>query len=225
MCESFAATDTRLPPLERARLGASGSAFVGHQVHGLYHLLFAEAGPVTINRARFRSDEPRIHVMTRIAGILGDLEMAIRRELGADQIPPKVRTFGRHYYPQVTLSDGWRTRRVPCTSGQAGVHRAISRPSGPSPRRHPQRGALSNLNYGTRKDNQRDRKRTGRRGRGKRKRKRREKQLDRRGFTGPLSCLTPLHFTLDFTGALQVQADCDKLLLKGHLGILVKDGP
>ena len=27
MRESFAATDTRLPPLEQARLGASGSAF------------------------------------------------------------------------------------------------------------------------------------------------------------------------------------------------------
>jgi hypothetical protein len=63
-------------------------------VHGLYDLLFAEAGPVTINPARFRSDEARMQVMARIAGILGDLEMAIRRELGADQIPPKNRTPG-----------------------------------------------------------------------------------------------------------------------------------
>ena len=90
MRESFAATDTRLPPLERARLGASGSVFASHQVHGLYDLLFAEAWPVTVNPARFRSDEARMQVMARIAGILGDLEMAIRRELGADQIPPKT---------------------------------------------------------------------------------------------------------------------------------------
>jgi hypothetical protein len=94
MRESFAATDARLPPLERARLGASGSAFASHKVHGLYDLLFAEAWPVTVNPARFRSDEARMQVMARIAGILGDLEMAIRRELGADQIPPKTRPPG-----------------------------------------------------------------------------------------------------------------------------------
>jgi hypothetical protein len=94
MRESFAATDARLPPLERARLGASGSAFASHKVHGLYDLLFAEAWPVTVNPARFRSDEARMQVMARIAGILGDLEMAIRRELGADQIPPKIEPPG-----------------------------------------------------------------------------------------------------------------------------------
>ena len=55
------------------------------------NLLFAEAGPVTVNPARFRSDEARMQVMARIAGILGDLEAAVRRELGADQIPPKTR--------------------------------------------------------------------------------------------------------------------------------------
>jgi hypothetical protein len=68
MRESFAATDARLPPLERARLGASGSAFASHKVHGLYDLLFAEAWPVTVNPARFRSDEARMQVMARIAG-------------------------------------------------------------------------------------------------------------------------------------------------------------
>ena len=89
MRESFAATDTRLPPVERARLGASGSVFASPKVHGLYDLLFAEAGLVTVNPARFRSDEARMQVMARIAGILGDLEAAIRRELGADRTPPK----------------------------------------------------------------------------------------------------------------------------------------
>jgi hypothetical protein len=94
MRESFAATDTRLSPVERARLGASGSVFASHQVHGLYDLLFAEAWPVTVSPGRFRSDAARMRVMARIAGILGDLEAAVRRELGADQIPPKITPSG-----------------------------------------------------------------------------------------------------------------------------------
>ena len=63
-------------------------------MNGLYQLLFAEAGPVTVNPARFRSDEARMQVMARIAGILGSLEAAIRSELGADQIPPKTGSPG-----------------------------------------------------------------------------------------------------------------------------------
>ena len=90
MREAFTATDTRLPPAERSRLGASGSAFGSHQVTGLYDLLFAEAWPVTLNPGRFRSDEARMKVLARTAGILGDLEAAVRRELGADQIPPRT---------------------------------------------------------------------------------------------------------------------------------------
>jgi hypothetical protein len=35
-----------------------------------------------------------MRVMARIAGILGGLEAPIRRELGADQIPPKTRPPG-----------------------------------------------------------------------------------------------------------------------------------
>jgi hypothetical protein len=46
---------------------------------------------VTVNPGRFRSDEARIKVLARTAGILGDLEAAIRRELGTDRIPSKVR--------------------------------------------------------------------------------------------------------------------------------------
>jgi hypothetical protein len=90
MRESFAGTDAGLPPLERARLGAGGSVFASPKVRGLYDLLFAEAWPVTVSPARYRSEEARMQVMARIAGILGGLEAAIRRELGADQIPPKT---------------------------------------------------------------------------------------------------------------------------------------
>ena len=90
MREVFAAADTRLPPVERARLGASGSVFASHKVNGLYELLFAEAWPVSVNPGAFRSDEARMKVLARTARILGDLEEAVRRELGADRIPPKT---------------------------------------------------------------------------------------------------------------------------------------
>jgi hypothetical protein len=90
MREVFAETDTRLPPLERAQLGASGSVFASPKVRGLYELLMAEAWPVSLNPGRFCSDEARMRVLARTAGILGELEAAIRRELGADRIPPKT---------------------------------------------------------------------------------------------------------------------------------------
>ena len=90
MREVFAETDTRLPPLERARLGANGSVFASPEVRGLYERLFAEAWPVEVNPGRFRSDEARLEVLGRTAGILCELEAAIGRELGADQIPPRT---------------------------------------------------------------------------------------------------------------------------------------
>jgi hypothetical protein len=89
MREVFAETDTRLSPVERARLGANGTVFASPQVRGLYELLFAESWPVSVNPGRFRSDEARIKVPARTAGILGELEAAIRCELGADRIPPR----------------------------------------------------------------------------------------------------------------------------------------
>src|SRR6516225_2713775 len=74
MREVFAETDTRLPPLERARLGANGTVFASPKVRGLYELLFAEAWPVELYPARFRSDEARMRVLGRTAGVLFDLE-------------------------------------------------------------------------------------------------------------------------------------------------------
>jgi hypothetical protein len=70
MREVFAETDTRLPPLERARLGARCSLFASPKVRGLYELLFAEAWPVEMNPGRFSSDEARLRVLGRTAGIL-----------------------------------------------------------------------------------------------------------------------------------------------------------
>jgi len=39
-----------------------------------------------VNPGRFRTDEARTRVLARTAGILGELEAAVRRELGADRI-------------------------------------------------------------------------------------------------------------------------------------------
>jgi hypothetical protein len=86
MREVFAEEDTRLPPLERARLGANGTVFASPEVTGLYESLFAEAWPVELNPGRFRSDEARLEVLGRTAGILLDLEAAICRELGAESL-------------------------------------------------------------------------------------------------------------------------------------------
>ena len=94
MRAAFAATDARLPPVERARLGASGSVFGSPNVRGLYDLLMAEAWPVSVYPGRFRSDEARMQVLARTAGILGELEVAVRRELGADRIPPMTGSPG-----------------------------------------------------------------------------------------------------------------------------------
>jgi hypothetical protein len=94
MREVFAETDTRLPPVERARLGARGSVFASPEVRGLYELLFAEAWPVSVNPGRFRTYEARMRVLARTAGILGELEAAIRRELSTDRMPPKARPRG-----------------------------------------------------------------------------------------------------------------------------------
>jgi hypothetical protein len=94
MREVFAATDTRLPPLELSRLGARGSVFGSPRVRGLYDLLMAEAWPVSVHPGRFRSDEARMQALARTAGILGELEVAVRRELGADRIPPMSGTPG-----------------------------------------------------------------------------------------------------------------------------------
>jgi hypothetical protein len=91
MGEVFAETDTRLPPLERARLDANGSVFASPNVRGLYERLFAESWPVELYPVRFRSDEARLKMLGRTAGILLDLEAAICRELGADKIPPMTR--------------------------------------------------------------------------------------------------------------------------------------
>jgi len=55
----------------------------------------AESWPVTLNPGRFCSDEARMRVLARTAGILGELEAAVRRELGAES-PAVTRQSGQY---------------------------------------------------------------------------------------------------------------------------------
>jgi hypothetical protein len=64
-----------------------GLVFGSPNVRGLYDLLLAEAWPVSVYPGRFRSGYSRMRVLARTAGILGELEAAVRRELGASRRP------------------------------------------------------------------------------------------------------------------------------------------
>ncbi len=77
--------DLRLPPLERARLGARGTIFASRTVNRLFNRLQGEALNVTLT-ARPRHEGDRLVARMRVAGALDELQAAIRRELGADAI-------------------------------------------------------------------------------------------------------------------------------------------
>jgi hypothetical protein len=68
--------------------------FGSQQVNGLYGLYMAEAFRAQAYPVRFRSDEARFQVLGKTAGILGELEVAIRCELGADHIPAERWVLG-----------------------------------------------------------------------------------------------------------------------------------
>jgi hypothetical protein len=76
--------DLRLPPLERARLGARGTIFASKTVNLLFNRLGGEAGRAMLNPRR----DEGVRLVTRMAmaGALDKLEGAVRRELGTDRI-------------------------------------------------------------------------------------------------------------------------------------------
>lgn len=82
--EFFNKTDTRLPPPERARLGARGTVFASQDVNRLFNELGA-----AISRALLtpRAGEAQA-IVTRVqaGSLLDQLQAAVRRELGADAI-------------------------------------------------------------------------------------------------------------------------------------------
>jgi hypothetical protein len=86
MREHFAATDTRLPPLERARLGARGTIFGSQAVNRLFNQMTGEIGRLSLNAERLDPDMLRMRARVVVGGIMDQLEAAIRRELGADRI-------------------------------------------------------------------------------------------------------------------------------------------
>ena len=90
----FTATDTRLSPLERARLGARGTIFASQTVNRLFNRLMAEGGRSLLNVDRLHPDAARVGARVRVGGIMDELEAAVRHELGADRIrletPPSV---------------------------------------------------------------------------------------------------------------------------------------
>lgn len=78
-------TDLRLSPVERARLGARGTIFASKPVNVLFSRLMGEGGRALLSSKR--DEGTQIVVRVRIAGIMDDLEKAVRHELGADRIP------------------------------------------------------------------------------------------------------------------------------------------
>src|SRR6266545_8350407 len=76
--------DLRLPPLERARLGARGTIFASRTVNQLFNRMQAEALDPMLKPIRHEGDRTAVRV--RVAGTLEELQAAIRQELGADDI-------------------------------------------------------------------------------------------------------------------------------------------
>jgi hypothetical protein len=86
--DHFTATDTRLSPLERARLGARGTIFASQTVNRLFNRLMAEGGQALLNLDRLHPDAAQLRARVRVGGIMDELEAAVRHELGADRIQP-----------------------------------------------------------------------------------------------------------------------------------------
>jgi hypothetical protein len=84
--DHFTVTDTRLPPLERARLGARGTIFASQTVNRLFNRLMAEGGLALLNLDGLHPDAAQLRTQVRFGGIMDELEAAVRHELGADRI-------------------------------------------------------------------------------------------------------------------------------------------
>jgi hypothetical protein len=85
--------DLRLPPLERARLGARGTIFASRTVNRLFNRLQAEAS-TSLFITHPRHDGDRLVARMRVGRALDELQAAIRRELGADTSPWSARRLG-----------------------------------------------------------------------------------------------------------------------------------
>jgi hypothetical protein len=76
--------DLRLPPLERARLGSRGTIFSSREVNVLFNRLEGVLSRESLVRPGDEHDRAATRV--RVIGAFEELQDAIRRELGADEI-------------------------------------------------------------------------------------------------------------------------------------------
>jgi hypothetical protein len=83
--DSGAYTDKRLPPLERARLGAKGTIFASQPVNRLFNQIGAEGFKVTLSGAE--PDAAQMMVRVQLGRIMDELQAEVRRELGTDRVP------------------------------------------------------------------------------------------------------------------------------------------
>jgi hypothetical protein len=80
--EFFAAADVRLPPLERARLGARGSIFGSPAVNELFNKLLSVGSEATLGQ----HDDDGTAANMRVGELMDKLEAMVRHELRADRI-------------------------------------------------------------------------------------------------------------------------------------------
>lgn len=81
-------TDKRLPPVERARLGARGAILGSLAVSQLFSQVNGEALRLLLSsRIENNPDAIQLLVDVRLGGLIDGLREAIRRELGADRVP------------------------------------------------------------------------------------------------------------------------------------------
>jgi hypothetical protein len=78
-------TDLRLPPVERARLGARGTIFASRTVNKLFNRLQGEGLAATLKPQMDEGQQMMVRV--QVSGLMDELQAAIRREFGADRIP------------------------------------------------------------------------------------------------------------------------------------------
>jgi hypothetical protein len=73
--------DLRLPPMERARLGARGTGFASAEVNRLFKRLQGLALEAILTGAR-RNEANRLVARMKVGEALEELQQAVRRELG-----------------------------------------------------------------------------------------------------------------------------------------------
>lgn len=78
--------DLRLPPAERARPGARSNVFASRAVNRVFGQLMAEGGLALLNPKRIDREALQMLSRVQIGRIVDELEAAVRRELGADDI-------------------------------------------------------------------------------------------------------------------------------------------